>query len=72
MAQGTLYVIRFQLFLYGLVFELVSTVCVEQADIFKASFHALEGSFYQLCRFMFPCAVSYDFTVKEVNRGTHM
>ncbi len=47
-------------------------VCVKQADFFKASFHALEGCFYKLCRFMFPRAVSYDFPVKEANKYTYV
>ena len=60
MAQGTLYVKRFQQFLNDLVFKFISAVCVEQADIFKASFYTLKSFFYKPCRFMFPCTATYD------------
>ena len=68
MAQGTLYVKRFQQFPNCLVFEFISPVCVEQAYVFEASFHALKGRFYKFCRFMFSRAVTYDFTVMEVDK----
>ena len=60
----------FQQFLDCLVFEFISAVCVEQTDVFKASFYALKGFFYKLSRFMLPCAVSYNFPVKQVNKHT--
>ncbi len=72
MAQGTLDVKCFQQFLNGLVFEFISAVCVEQAYIFKASFHALKSRFYKLCRFMLPRTVSYDFPVIEVDKHTYV
>ena len=56
---------RFQQFLNCLVFEIISAVCAKQADIFKASFHTLKSCFYQPCRFMFSCTVTYDFLVME-------
>ena len=72
MTQGSPDMKRFQQFLNGLVFEFISAVCVEQAYIFKASFHALESRFYKLCRFMFSRTVSYDFPVIEVNKNTYV
>ena len=72
MDQGTFYIKYLQKFFDCLVLEFVPAVCVKQADFFKASFHALEGCFYKLCRFMFPRAVSYDFPVKEVNKYTYV
>ena len=72
MAQGTPYAKCLQKFFDCLVFEFVSPVCVEQADIFKASFHALEGLFYKLRRFILPRAISYDFPVEEVNKHAYV
>ena len=72
MAQGALYVKRFRQFLNCLVFEFISAVCVEQTDLFKASFYALESRFYKLCRFMFSRTVSYDFPVIEASRNTYV
>ena len=45
---------------------------MEQTDIFEASFYALKGFFYKLCRFMFPCTITYDFPVIEVNKDTYV
>ena len=72
MAQGTLYVKRFQQFLNCSVFELISAVCVEQTDLFKASFYALKSRFYKFCRFMFSCTVAYDFPIIEVNKNAYV
>ena len=72
MAQGTFYIKCLRQFFDCLIFEFISAVCVEQADIFEASFYALEGFFYKLCRFMFPCTVTYDFPVIEVNKYTYV
>ncbi len=43
MAQGTFYIKCLRQFFDCLIFEFISAVCVEQADIFEASFYALEG-----------------------------
>lgn len=63
---------RFQQFLNCSIFGFISLICVEQVDNFKASFHALEGCFYKLCRFMFSCPVTYDFPIIEVNKYTYV
>ena len=72
MDQGTFYIKYLQKFFDCLVLEFVPAVCVKQADFFKASFHALEGCFYKLCRFMFSRTVSYNFPVIEIDKHTYV
>lgn len=44
---------------------------MKQADIFKASFHALKHFFHKPCRCP-PCTVSYDFLIIELNKHTYV
>lgn len=70
--QGPFCIKRLRKFFDCMIFEFVSTVCMEQADILRVSFHMLECFFYRFRRFMLFCAITCDFPVIKVCKDTYV